>query len=420
VKGLSEILNPFHTVQKQIKDACQRLGLDDGVYEILKQPQQVMTVAVPVKMDDGSVRTFIGYRSLHTNVIGPGKGGIRFHPNVTLDEVMALSMWMTFKCGVVGIPYGGAKGGLAIQPREFSQGELERLSRGFIQALEPVIGPEKDIPAPDVYTNAQVMAWFMDEFSRLKGYYSPGVVTGKPVSIGGSVGRNEATARGCMYAIREAARDVGLPLAGARVAVQGFGNLGTHVCRLLTELGCVIVGVSDSQGGVADPDGLDVAALIRHKEEQGTVASFRPGDPIGSADVLELDCDILIPAALENVLTEQNAGRVKARIVAEGANGPTTIAADNILTANGVTVVPDILASAGGVVVSYFEWVQNFSQFYWTEDEVRERLEQIMVAAYRNIVRLQSQYDVTMRAAAYLVAVERLAEAMRLRGWVGR
>lgn len=414
---MSETLNPFEIVQKQIKSACEKLGLENSVYEILKEPEKVLTVSIPVKMDDGTVKTFIGFRSQHSTAIGPAKGGVRFHPNVSLDEVKALSTWMTFKCSVVGIPYGGGKGGVICDPKKLSKGELERLSRGYFKAISPIIGPEKDIPAPDVYTNAQVMAWFMDEFSTLKGYNTPGVVTGKPIIIGGSLGRNEATARGATFTIREAAKKIGLDLTKATVAIQGFGNAGSVAARLLHELGCKIVAVNDSQGSAYNPDGLDPKAVLEFKAKNKTVKGFPGSKNISGEELLELNVDILVPAALENVITSKNADNIKAKIVGECANGPTTPEADKVLHNNGILVIPDILCNAGGVTVSYFEWVQNLMNFYWTEEEVNTRLEHIMVKAFNEVYKMHEDYKVNMREAAYMVSIKRIADAMKVRGW---
>ncbi|ADL07959.1 Glu/Leu/Phe/Val family dehydrogenase [Thermosediminibacter oceani] len=413
---MAETLNPFEIVQKQIKAACDKLGLEDSVYEVLKNPERVLEVSIPVKMDDGTTKTFIGYRSQHSTVLGPAKGGVRFHPDVTMDEVKALSAWMTFKCSVVGIPYGGGKGGVRCNPKELSKGELERLARGYFRAISPIVGPEKDIPAPDVYTNAQVMAWFMDEFSQLKGYYTPGVVTGKPIILGGSLGRSEATARGAMFTIREAANKIGLDLKKATVAIQGFGNAGSVAARLLSELGCKIVAVNDSQGGAYNPEGMDPMALNEYKKQNKTVKGFPGSKDITGEELLELDVDILVPAALENVITSKNAANIKAKIVGEAANGPTTPEADEILYKKGILVIPDILCNAGGVTVSYFEWVQNLMNFYWTEEEVNSRLEQIMVKAFNEVYSMHKEHGVKMREAAYMVAIKRIAEGLKLRG----
>ncbi|MBX6351561.1 MAG: Glu/Leu/Phe/Val dehydrogenase [Clostridia bacterium] len=412
--------NPFDIVRRQIREATEQLGLPPAVYEILKQPLRFVEVAIPVQMDDGSLRVFQGFRSQHNDALGPTKGGVRFHPSVTPDEVKALSMWMTVKCALLAIPFGGGKGGIVCNPKELSPRELEALSRGFVSALQQVLGPDKDIPAPDVYTTPQIMAWMMDEFSRARAANAFALVTGKPVELGGSRGRVEATGRGCVAAVAALAERIGLSLEGARVAVQGYGNVGSVAARLLRELGAVLVAASDSQGGVYNPHGLDPLALSRFKEEAGTLASFPGGDRITNEELLACDADILIPAALENQLTEANAGAVKARIVAEAANGPTTPEAEAILYERGALVIPDVLANAGGVTVSYFEWVQNLSGWYWPEEEVERQLARRMAEACEEVFHLQEERRSTIRQAAYMVAVRRLAEAMRLRGWLAR
>lgn len=410
--------NPMVMAQQLLKQGCEALDLDPGVYEILKEPARVYTVSIPVKMDSGELRTFIGYRSQHTNVTGPVKGGIRFYPTVTLDEIKAHSILMTLKCNLIGLPYGGAKGAVVCNPKELSRKELERLSRGYVRAIAPNIGPEKDIPAPDVYTNPQIMAWMMDEFSRIQGHYTPAVITGKPLALGGSAGRNEATARGCVYTIIEAANHLGLKLDGAAAVIQGYGNAGSISATLLAELGVRIVGVSDSQGAVVNPDGMDPHALIEHKEKTGSVRNFPGATEIPRDEILEYPCDILVPAALESVITSRNAPRIKARIVAEAANAPTTPRATEILFERGIMVIPDILANAGGVTVSYFEWVQNLQHFYWTEEEVNTRLKAKMVSAFERTCAMSINKKVNMRLAAYMVALERIAKAMALRSWL--
>jgi len=414
-----ETLNPFHIVQHQVREAVNALGLEPAVYEILKQPMRFFEVAIPVQLDDGSVRVFMGYRSQHNDALGPAKGGLRFHPQVFPDEVRALSMWMTFKCAVLGLPYGGGKGAIACNPKEMSPGELERLSRGFIRAVAPIIGPSKDIPAPDVYTNPQIMAWMVDEYSKLRWENQFGVMTGKPLIIGGSAGRNEATARGCVVTVREAAKKLGIPLKGARVVVQGYGNAGSIAARLIHELGAKVIAVSDSRGGAFDPDGLDPVKVLEYKNKNGSVEGAPGTRPISNDDLLTLECDILIPAALENQITVSVARRIKTRIIGEAANGPTTPEADDILFDRGVLVLPDILASAGGVTVSYFEWVQNLMNFYWTEEEVNQRLEAKMVEAFERVYAMHRDKKVKLRVAAFMVAVARVAEAMRVRGWLG-
>ncbi|MFB0842909.1 Glu/Leu/Phe/Val family dehydrogenase [Paenibacillus oleatilyticus] len=413
----AENLNPFKIAQRQIEHAASLLNLPKEAVEILKHPKRVLSVTFPVKMDNGEVRVFEGYRSQHNDAVGPTKGGIRFHPDVTLDEVKALSMWMSFKCGVVGLPYGGGKGGVICDPREMSKGELERVSRGFMEAIADIVGPEKDIPAPDVYTTPQIMGWMMDTFSRLKGFNSPGVITGKPLIIGGSKGRNEATARGCVFTIQEALKDMGKTPEGATVAIQGFGNAGRIAAKLLSELGCRIVAVSDSRGAIYDPQGLDMNR-VEELKDQGDLSAYGASSAIQPEKLLELDVDILVPAALENVITSASAAQIKARIVAEAANGPTTPEADEILFGNGVKVIPDILANAGGVTVSYFEWVQNLMNYYWSEEEVNLKLKTAMTEAYRAVQDLATQYKTDLRTAAYMISMERISKAMEARGWV--
>ncbi|MDI6895416.1 MAG: Glu/Leu/Phe/Val dehydrogenase [Bacillota bacterium] len=416
---VQETLNPYHIVQRQIREAVDALGVEPAAYEILKQPMRFLEVSIPVRMDDGTLKVFTGYRSQHNDALGPTKGGIRYHPGVHADEARALSMWMTFKCSLLGLPYGGGKGAIACNPKEMSKGELERLSRGFIRAIAQIVGPEKDIPAPDVYTNPQIMAWMVDEFSQLRGYNNFGLMTGKPLIIGGSLGRSEATGRGCVIVALEAARMLGIPAQGARVVVQGFGNAGSVAARLMHEAGAKVIAVNDSKGGAYSPDGLDPVAVSEYKARTGTVKGAPRTRDISNADLLALDCDILIPAALENQITSQNAGQIKARIVSEAANGPTTPEGDEILAGRGILVIPDILASAGGVTVSYFEWVQNLQNFYWTEEEVNARLEQMMKRSFGAVYRMHGDKKVPMRQAAFMVAVDRVVQAMRVRGWLG-
>jgi glutamate dehydrogenase (NAD(P)+) len=401
---------------RQFQIAADMLGLKRGVRELLAHPKRELTVNFPVKLEDGSVRVFTGYRVHHTTVPGPTKGGIRYHPDVTLNEVRALAMWMTWKCAVVGLPYGGAKGGVICNPKELSLQELEHLTRRYATEISMLIGPESDIPAPDVGTNPRIMAWIMDTYSMHRGYSVPAVVTGKPLSIGGSQGRVEATGRGCMIVAREAAKHLGMPLAGARVVVQGYGNVGSIAAMLLHEQGCKVVGASDSGGGVYNPKGLDPADLLRHKEHTGSVAGYRGTDAVTNDDLLELPCEILVPSALEGQITKDNAERIKARMVVEGANGPTSPEADETLRDRKVFVVPDILANAGGVVVSYFEWVQDLQSFFWTEEEINERLERIMVRSFREVLETSQEKEVPMRAGALVRAVSRLNDALLTRG----
>ena len=410
--------NPFEIVQKQIHRAVEALKLEPAAYEILKQPMRFFEVSIPVKMDDGSVKVFMGYRSQHNDAVGPTKGGLRFHPDVYPDEVRALSMWMTFKCATLGLPYGGGKGAIRCNPKEMSERELERLSRGYIQAISQIVGPEKDIPAPDVYTNPQIMAWMVDEFSKIREKNSFGLITGKPLIIGGSAGRAEATARGCATVVLEAAKKLGINPGEARVVVQGFGNAGSIAARLMGGAGAKVVGVSDSKGGIHNPAGLDPLAVADHKQRTGSVVGFPGARDITNAELLVLDCDILIPAAYENQITSANAGQVKARIIGEAANGPTTPEADEILFKKGVFVIPDILASAGGVTVSYFEWVQNLMNYYWTEEEVNAKLGEMMTRSFEAVYQMHQKHQVQMRDAAFMVAVDRVAKAMRVRGWL--
>ncbi len=409
-------INPWEVAQQQFDLAADRLNLDPGLRKVLRQPRRELTVHFPVKMDDGNVQVFTGYRVQHNLGRGPAKGGIRFHQDVSLDEVKALAMWMTWKCAVVGIPYGGGKGGVIVDPKKLSMKELEALSRRFFTEIEVLVGPERDIPAPDVNTTPQVMAWFMDTYSMHQGYTVPGVVTGKPISLGGSEGRNEATARGTVFCIVEAAKHLGIDLKTARVAVQGFGNAGSIAARLIADEGSTVVAVSDSTGGIHAPNGLDVNRVIAWKKEHGTVQGFPGSIDVSNAQVLEVDCDILIPAALENQITNRNAANIKARLVAEAANGPTTPEADVELFRRGVFMIPDILCNAGGVTVSYFEWVQDLNRDHWSEATVNEKLREIMVRAFAETLSIAKREGCDMRTAAYLLAVERVADATKMRG----
>lgn len=406
----------FDVAVEQFDIAADVLGLDDDMRQILRYCQRELTVNFPVEMDDGSVEVFTGYRVQHNTVPGPTKGGIRYHQSVTLSEVKALAMWMTWKCAVVGLPFGGAKGGVRVNPKLLSQSELQNLTRRYTAELQPVIGPTKDIPAPDVNTNPQVMAWIMDTYSMNVGYSVPGVVTGKPIVLGGSEGRAEATGRGCVYAIEDAAKVIDLNVSKSRTVVQGFGNAGSVVARLMDELGSRVVGISDSRGGTYNPAGLDLVALAAHKARTGSVEGFSEGQDVTNAELLLLPCDILVPAAMENQLTGENAAGVQARLIAEAANGPSTPDADEILYEKGVFVVPDILANAGGVTVSYFEWVQALQAFPWTEHEVNERLRRIMGRSFEAVLSTARRHDVHMRTAALVRAIDRVAEFTRLRG----
>jgi len=412
----AENLNPYDVALRQFDRAADHLGLDKGTRQVLRTPKRQLIVSIPVKMDDGSIRVFDGYRVQHSIARGPSKGGIRYHPGVTLDEVKALAMWMTWKCAVVNIPFGGAKGGITVDPKAISMAENERMTRRFTSEISIILGHDRDIPAPDVYTNSQTMAWMMDTFSMTKGYSTLGVVTGKPLAVGGSAGRNEATAEGCFVSIEEAAKRQGLPLKGATAAVQGFGNAGAHVARFLDEAGARVVAVSDSRGGIYEKKGLPMDSVQAAKEKKGTVGASGKGEKISNDELLELPVDILVPAALEGVITRRNAPRVKARIIAEAANGPTTPDADDILRKKGAVVIPDILANAGGVTVSYFEWVQDLYSFFWDPDMVRTQLQRTIRRAYEDVESTARRHDTDLRTGALMLAVGRVEEATRIRG----
>ena len=410
-------INPFETAKRQVDIVADLLKLDEGSREILKHPKRELTVNFPVRMDNGTHRVYTGYRVQYNMARGPCKGGIRYHPGVTLDEVRALAAWMTWKCAVVNIPYGGAKGGVICDPKHMSQGELERLTRRYASEIAGIIGPEVDIPAPDVYTDSQTMAWIMDTYSMQKGYSVPGVVTGKPISLGGSEGRGEATGRGCAYVIRESAKDLGVRVKGGTVAVQGYGNVGTATANILyDEQGAKITALSDVKGGIYSAEGLNPHAVEEHRIKTGSVVGFPGAKSISNEELLELPVDILVPAALEHQITLKNADKIQAKIVGEGANGPTVPAADRVLFEKGITVLPDVLANAGGVTVSYFEWAQNIQGFYWPLREVNERLEQVMVRSYREVAKEAAARKVNQRTAAYVLAIRRVVDAMRERG----
>ncbi len=410
-------INPFETARRQIDIVADLLNINGGMREILRNPKRELTVNFPVRMDDGSLRVYTGYRVQYNMARGPTKGGIRYHPAVTLDEVRALAAWMTWKCAVVNLPYGGAKGGVICDPKHMSRNELERLTRRYASEIAPLIGPEMDIPAPDVYTDSQTMAWIMDTYSMQKGYSVPGVVTGKPISLGGSEGRGEATGRGCAYVIREAAPHAGVKVKGGTVAVQGFGNAGSVAAKLLNdEQGAKIVAVSDSRGGILNLKGLNPHEVDAHKAKTGSVTGFPGAQPISNEELLQLKVDVLVPAALENQITKANADKIQAKIVAEAANGPTVPEADSILFERKVTVLPDILANAGGVTVSYFEWAQDIQGFFWTLQEVNTRLERVMVESYNQVHKTATERKIHNRTAAYVLAIQRVVDAMRLRG----
>ena len=410
-----ENLNAFEIALQQFNSAASRLKLDAGLAEVLRHPKRQLIVSVPIRMDDGTVKVFDGFRVQHNLARGPAKGGIRYHPNVTLDEVKALAMWMTWKCATVNIPYGGAKGGIVCDPKKMSSGEKERLTRRYASEILPIIGPDRDIPAPDVYTDAQTMAWIMDTYSSMLGYSSLGVVTGKPVELGGTKGRYEATGRGVMYTVEEACRILNLPLKNLRVAVQGFGNVGHIAAQMLFHKGATIIAVSDSRGGAFNAKGINPYDAVKYKGN-GSVTGMPGTSAISNADLLELDCDVLIPAALENQITEKNAARIRAKIVAEGANGPTTPAADRILFEKNVFLIPDVLCNAGGVTVSYFEWVQDIQQFFWSEETVNEKLEELMLRAFHQVFKLAKERKLSMRTAALSLGVQKIAKEKMRRG----
>lgn len=411
-----EDLNPYRIAQMQFDMAAEFLKLDPGLRQILRAPRRVMEVAIPVKMDNGQLKVFTGYRVQHNIARGPAKGGVRFHPSLTLDEVRALASWMTWKTATVNIPYGGAKGGIICDPKRMSRGELERMTRRYAYEIMPILGPEKDVPAPDVYTDAQTMVWIMDTYATMTGNASPACVTGKPVSLGGSEGRSDATGRGCMFVIEEACKVKRMSLRGATIAIQGFGNVGSTSARILTEKKAKIIALSDSRGGVHNPRGIDPLKALRYKERSGTVVGMPGASRISNEELLTLKCDVLIPAALENVITLHNADQIKAKIIAEAANGPTTPHADEVLARKGILVLPDILTNAGGVTVSYFEWSQNLQGASWTESEVTQKLDVVMRRAFNDVYAMMRKHHTHPRASAYLLAVGRVAEATLARG----
>jgi glutamate dehydrogenase (NAD(P)+) len=411
--------NPFENAQKQLDDCAKILKLDAGTHAFLRQPMREFHVSIPVRMDDGSIKVFQGFRVQYNDALGPTKGGIRYHPDETIDTVRALAAWMTWKCSLLGLPLGGGKGGVICNPKEMSAGELERLSRGYVDKIWQNFGPDKDVPAPDVYTTPQMMAWMMDEYSKLSGQNMFGCITGKPLCVGGSCGRSDATARGGMYALREAAKELNIDLKKATFAIQGYGNAGSFAHTLAKELfGSKVVAVSDSKGGVYDANGIDADTAAMTKAKTSSVANIAQGKKISNEELLELPVDILVAAALENVITKENAGRVKAKIIVELANGPTTPDADTILYKNNVHVIPDFLANAGGVTVSYFEMVQNIMRYCWSFDEVYQKLDERMIMAYHSVFDASKKYGINMRQAAYTVAVARVVDAMKTRGWV--
>ncbi len=414
----NENLNPLLAAQQRVKVACDKLGLPADVYEILKNPQRTLEVSIPVKMDDGTVRVFTGFRAQHNTAIGPSKGGVRFHPMVNKDEVSALSIWMTFKCAVTGIPYGGGKGGIIVDPKTLSTGELERLCRGYVDAIYPILGEKKDVPAPDVNTNGQIMAWMIDEYIKLSGEESFGTFTGKPVELAGSKGRTKATGLGISIIIAQALEKLGKKMTGARIAIQGFGNVGSFTAKCSHDMGAKIIAIAEWNTILFNDSGLDIDALMQFKSEnQGSIKGFPGASEIPAEQFWGLDVDVMCPCAMENTINNETAPLIKTNLVVEGANGPTTIEGEKILAAKGTTVVPDILANAGGVTVSYFEWVQNRYGYYWGEAEVEQKEEIAMKEAFDAIYKIKEEYNVSMREAAYMHSIKRVAAAMKLRGW---
>jgi glutamate dehydrogenase (NAD(P)+) len=410
-------INPFSVALKQLDEASKIIGIDKGMHDVLAQPKRILIVSIPTRMDNDEIHVFTGFRSQHNDARGPFKGGIRYHPQVSIDEVKALSMWMTWKCAIANIPYGGGKGGIICNPKQMSTGELERMTRRYAYAIADIIGPHTDIPAPDVYTGGKEMSWIMDTYSALKGnFVQPEVITGKPLSIGGSLGRNEATGRGLSFTVREAAKKLGINLRAATVAVQGFGNAGQFAAQLLEEMGAKVVAVSDSQGGISNKNGISIGSVRAHKEKTGSVVGFPGSNSISNEEILETDCTILVPAALENQITKNNAANVSAKLVAEAANGPTTPEADEILHKNKIMVIPDVLANSGGVTVSYFEWLQNLRREYWTEEQVNSMLDKKMTEAFSDVYDTHDKYQVNMRKASIALAVGRVTEAIKTRG----
>lgn len=417
MKSTNGKLNPYESMMGRFHDAANILGLDDSMYNALRQPEKIITVSLPITMDDGRIEVFEGHRVVHSAIPGPSKGGIRFDPGVHLDEVKALAAWMTWKCAIVGIPYGGAKGGIKCNPREMSAGELERLTRAYTLAMSDVFGPEKDIPAPDMGTNAQTMAWIMDEYSKIKGFSSPAVVTGKPLVLGGSLGRVEATGRGVMVTARSAMQKLGLKPSQASAAVQGFGNVGTISAKLIAMQGVKIKAISDVSGAYYNDNGIDIEHAIRYViDNNGTLEGYKEADKMPGEDIITMDVDLLVPAAKEDVITAENANDIRAKLIVEGANGPTAAEADDILKEKDIKVVPDILANAGGVSVSYFEWVQNRLGYFWTEERVNRRADRMMKQAFEAVFEVANKYDITLRLAAYVLAIDKVASTKKLRG----
>ncbi|MBJ6363495.1 Glu/Leu/Phe/Val dehydrogenase [Paenibacillus sp. GCM10012307] len=412
-----ETLSMLASTQIVIEDALTKLGFGEDMIELLKDPMRVLTVRIPVRMDDGHVRVFKGYRAQHNDAVGPTKGGVRFHPDVNEEEVKALSIWMSLKCGIANLPYGGGKGGIICDPRKMSLRELERLSRGYVRAISQLVGPTKDIPAPDVMTNSQIMAWMMDEYSRIREFDSPGFITGKPLVLGGSHGRETATARGVAVMIHEALKVNGIALHDARVVVQGFGNAGSFLAKFMHDSGAKVIAISDVHGALYNEDGLDINDLIDRRDSFGAVTNLFK-NTISNEQLLELECDVLVPAAIENQITAHNAHKLRTKVIVEAANGPTTLEATRIVTERGILLIPDVLASAGGVIVSYFEWVQNNQGYYWTEAEVEHKLREMMIRGFNQVYQIHETKGVNMRLAAYMAGVQKMAQAVQYRGWV--
>lgn len=418
VKGTIMANNSFEDVKKQIDSVSNIMKLDEKIVEFLKKPMRVLEFEIPIEMDNGEIKNFTGFRVQHNWARGPTKGGIRFHHEETLDTIKALAAWMTWKCAIVDVPYGGAKGGIICNPRELSKNELEKLSRGYIKQIVEYIGPQKDIPAPDVYTNSETMAWMMDEYEKIIGHSSPGVVTGKPIELGGSKGREKSTGKGVAITVREAAKYLNIELKNSKIVIQGFGKVGSATAEFLNEMGAKIIALSDSRGGIYNPDGINFSDAVEWKNQNGSFKGMQNCKDITNEELLELECDILIPAALENQITEKNVNNIKAKLIAEAANGPVTPEADKILNERNIFSIPDFLCNAGGVTVSYFEWCQNISGYYWTESEVYEKLEKIMSESFKEVFQFHKKENISMRKSAYVIALKKVVNAMRLRGWI--
>jgi glutamate dehydrogenase len=411
------ILSLLASTQIVMNEALKKLGYNQEFYELLKEPLRTITVRIPVRMDDGSTKIFSGFRTQHNDAIGPTMGGVRFHPRISVEDVQALAIWMSFKCGIADLPFGGGKGGIICNPRSMSMGELERLSRGYVRAISQVVGPTKDIPAPDMYTNSQIMGWMMDEYSRLRQFDSPSFITGKPLVLGGSEGRETAGALGVFFCIEQAAKKRGISIKGARVIIQGFGNAGSYIAKFLHDAGAKVIGISDVYGALYDPDGLNIPYLLDRRDSFGTITTLFDGT-IPNEELLEQECEILVPAAISTQITGENAHNIRAKIVVEAANGPTTLEATKVLSDRGIMLVPDVLAGAGGVTVSYFEWVQNKQGYYWSEEEVIRKLREKLIHSFNQVYDLAQNYKIDMRLASYMVGIKKIAEASNFKGWI--